>query len=67
MRNSLLIEHSVRELIAQSLLALAAGYEDFNDHNLLRLDLLFAVVIGKEDLLATGRTRQEQGKALASA
>src|SRR5271165_5563016 len=67
LRNPLLIEHSVRELIAQRLLGLAAGYEDLNDHNLLRLDPLFAVVVGKEDPLATGRAPQDQGKALASA
>ena len=35
LRNPLLIEHSVRELIAQRLLGLAAGYEDLNDHSLL--------------------------------
>src|SRR6516225_3215226 len=34
-RNPLFIEHSVRELVAQRLLGLAAGYEDLNDHNLL--------------------------------
>src|SRR6202043_2058234 len=67
LRNPLLIEHSVRELIAQRLLGLAAGYEDLNDHHLLRLDPLFAVVVGKEDPLATGRAPQDQGKALASA
>jgi hypothetical protein len=41
-RNPLFIEHSVRELVAQRLLGMAAGYEDLNDHNLLRLDPLFA-------------------------
>ena len=67
LRNPLLVEHSVRELIAQRLLGLVAGYEDLNDHNLLRLDPLFAVVVGKEDPLGTGRAPQDQGKALASA
>ena len=66
-RNPLLIEHSVRELVAQRLLGLAAGYEDLNDHNLLRLDPLFAVAVGKEDPLGSGRAPQDQGKALASA
>src|SRR6516225_3517190 len=55
-RNPLLIEHSVRELLAQRLLGLAAGYEDLNDHNLLRLDPLFAVAVGKEDPLASAST-----------
>src|SRR5580692_2671794 len=67
LRNPLLVEHSVRELIAQRLLGLAAGYEDLNDHSLLRLDPLFAVAVGKEDPLGTGRAPQDQGKALASA
>src|SRR5580692_6767068 len=67
LRNPLLIEHSVRELVAQRLLGLAAGYEDLNDHSLLRLDPLFAVAVGKEDPLGTGRVSQDQGKALASA
>src|SRR5271167_1759199 len=67
LRNPLLIEHSLRELIAQRLLGLAAGYEDLNDHHLLRLDPLFAVAVGKEDPLGTGRDPQDQGKALASA
>jgi Transposase DDE domain group 1 len=66
-RSPLLVEHSVRELIAQRLLGLAAGYEDLNDHNLLRLDPLFAVAVGKEDPLGTGRALPDQGKALASA
>src|SRR5271169_6056992 len=50
-RNPLFIEHSLRELVAQRLLGLAAGYEDLNDHNLLRLDPLFAVAVGKERIL----------------
>ena len=66
-RNPLFIEHSVRELVAQRLLGLAAGYEDLNDHNLLRLDPLFAVAVGKEDPLGSGRAPEDQGKALASA
>src|SRR3974390_2911979 len=66
-RNPLLIEHSVRELVAQGLRGRAAGYEDLNDHNLLRLDPLFAVAVGKEDPLGSGRAPQDQGKAVASA
>ena len=66
-RHPLFIEHSVRELVAQRLLGLAAGYEDLNDHNLLRLDPLFAVAVGKEDPLGMERAPQDQGKALASA
>jgi hypothetical protein len=66
-RNPVFIEHSLRELVAQRVLGLAAGYEDLNDHNLLRLDPLFAVAVGKEDPLGMNRAPQDQGKALASA
>ena len=66
-RNPVFVEHSLRELVAQRLLGLAAGYEDLNDHNLLRLDPLFAVAVGKEDPLGMNRAPQDQGKALASA
>jgi Transposase DDE domain group 1 len=61
-------EHSVRELVAQRVLGIAAGYEDLNDHNRLRLDPLFAAVVGKRD--PSGRERRaprDKGKALAGA
>jgi Transposase DDE domain group 1 len=61
-----LIEHSVEDLIAQRVYALALGYEDLNDHDDLRRDLLLATVVGKPD--PTGQTRQrrrDRGKALA--
>ena len=61
------IEHSVRELVAQRVFGLALGYEDLNDHNRLRLDVLLAVLVGKED--PTGQDRccpRDQGKPLAS-
>lgn len=60
------IEHSCWELLAQRIYALALGYEDLNDHDLLREDLLLATLVEKED--PTGqhrRCRQDQGKALA--
>jgi hypothetical protein len=37
-RDPELIEHTVRELIGQRVLALALGYEDLNDHDRLCLD-----------------------------
>jgi hypothetical protein len=60
-------EHSVRELLAQRLLGLAAGYEDLNDHNQLRLDPLFAAAVGKTDPLGMDRAQPNHGKALAGA
>ena len=65
-RNPDLIEHTVEELIAQRVYALALGYEDLNDHDDLRTDPLLATVVGKAD--PTGKTRQrgrDRGKALA--
>jgi hypothetical protein len=61
-----LIEHTVRELVAQRVHALALGYEDLNDHDDLRSDPLLATVVGKAD--PTGKARQrprDRGKALA--
>ncbi len=61
------IEHSVRELVAQRVFALALGYEDLNDHDRLRLDALLAVLVGKKD--PTGQDRcaeRDKGKPLAS-
>src|SRR5258708_2313747 len=64
LRNPLLIDHSVRELVAQRVLAQALGYEDLNDHDTLRLDPLLAVGAGKVDPLGQDRW-QAQGVALA--
>lgn len=60
------IEHTVAELIAQRVYALALGYEDLNDHDDLRHDPLLAVLVGKQDPLGRTRSRQrDHGKALA--
>ena len=37
------VEHTVRELVAQRVYALALGYEDLNDHEPLRRDPLLAL------------------------
>src|SRR3954466_15927300 len=65
-RNRDLIEHTVAELVAQRVYALALGDEDLNDHDDLRSDPPLATVVGKDD--PTGQTRQrrrDRGKALA--
>ena len=41
------IEHSVRTLVAQRVFGIALGYEDLNDHETLRHDPVFGVLIGK--------------------
>jgi hypothetical protein len=65
-RNPRLIEHSLEELVAQRVYALALGYEDLNDHDDLRLDPLLATVVGKSDPTGESRKRpRDRGKALA--
>ncbi len=65
-RNPDLIEHTVEQLVAQRVYALALGYEDLNDHDELRLDPLLAAMAGKDDPTGQDRRReQDQGKALA--
>jgi len=41
------VEHSVRTLVAQRVFGIALGYEDLNDHETLRHDPVFGVLIGK--------------------
>jgi hypothetical protein len=65
-RNPDLIEHTVEELVAQRVYALALGYEDLNDHDDLCRDPLLATVVGKLDPAGqTRRRRCDRGKALA--
>jgi DDE family transposase len=61
-----LIEHTVEELVAQRVYALALGYEDLNDHDDLRRDPLLATIVGKLDPTGQARPRRrDHGKALA--
>ncbi len=60
------IEFSVRELLTQQIMGLALGYEDLNDHDVLRHDWLLALIVGRSDI--TGQDRrdeQDRGKPLA--
>jgi len=66
LRDPELIEHTVAELVAQRIYGLALGYEDLNDHDELRRDPLFAVLVGKEDPEGETRVRsKDRGKAVA--
>lgn len=47
-RNPVAITHEQRELLAQRVLALAAGYEDGNDHASLRSDPALQLATGRE-------------------
>src|SRR3954466_7062503 len=65
-RNPDLVGHTVEELIAQRVYALALGYEDLNDHDDLRTDPLLATVVGKDDPPGKPRRRKgDRGKGLA--
>jgi hypothetical protein len=67
-RKQRFVEHQMRELVAQRVLGLCAGYEDLNDHNRLRVDQLIAVAVGKADPSGNDRVdAQNKGKALAGA
>ena len=60
------IEHTVKELVAQRVYGLALGYEDLNDHDELRQDPLWAVLVERADPLGESRVRErDRGRALA--
>jgi len=71
-RSPLLIEHTIEQMIRQRVYALALGYEDLNDHDLLREDPLLGVMAGKAEpgtnLLAGKSTlnRMELGTGIPS-
>ena len=65
-RNPNAIEHSVQSLVSQRVYALALGYEDLNDHDVLRKDSVLALLVGKQDLTGDERVReQDRGHPLA--
>jgi len=65
-RDPELVEHTLPQLLAQRVYAIALGYEDLNDHDRLRLDPLLATLVGKDDPLGQRRPcRRDAGKGLA--
>ena len=50
------ITHSLRDLVAQRLYGLCCGYEDLNDHDVLRHDPLMQTAVGKVEDLASSPT-----------
>jgi len=44
------IAHTVEEMLAQRIYALALGYEDINDHEQLRKDPVFGILAGRAEL-----------------
>ena len=65
-RKSSLIDHPVKDLVAQRVIGLALGYEDLNDHDELSKDPLLAAIVGKADPSGERRLRS-RGQPLASA
>ena len=60
------IEHTVQSLILQRVYGIALGYEDLNDHDSLRHDVVMGVLSEKQDPSGKDRVReQDQGKAIA--
>ena len=65
-RNPESIEHPVQGLVAQRVYALALGYEDLNDHDVLRADSVLALLVGKSDVTGERRVRdRDKGCPLA--
>ncbi len=50
------ITHPLRDLVAQRLYGLCCGYEDLNDHDVLRHDPLMQTAVGKVEELASAPT-----------
>jgi len=66
-RDQRFVEHSMQQLLAQRIYALALGYEDLNDHEELRRDPLMATACDKIDPLGLERLNpQDRGAALAA-
>ena len=60
------IVHTVQSLILQRVYGIALGYEDLNDHDSLRHDVVMGVLSEKQDPSGKDRVReQDQGKAIA--
>ena len=64
-RDQRYVEHSLLELLRQRIYALVAGFEDLNDHEVLRRDPLIATAVGKTDPLGENRMGKDKGNPLA--
>jgi hypothetical protein len=60
------IEHPVGSMIRQRICGMALGYEDLNDHDRLRHDVVMGVLSEEEEPGGSGRVRKkDQGKSIA--
>ena len=65
-RNEDRIEHAVESLIRQRVYGIALGYEDLNDHDSLRHDVMMGLLSEKQDPSGADRVREkDQGKPIA--
>jgi hypothetical protein len=65
-RNENRIEHNVESLLKQRVLGVALGYEDLNDHDRLRHDVVMGILSEKHEPCGTNRVRKkDQGKPIA--
>ena len=55
-RDPLRITHTMEDMVSQRILALASGYEDVNDHDQLRKDILMQTALGRAEELASSPT-----------
>lgn len=55
-RHASYVDHSVEDMLKQRVYAIAAGYEDVNDHDDLRKDICFQTAVGREVSLASSST-----------
>ena len=55
-RNQSYVDHKAKDIIRQRVYALAAGYEDLNDHDILRKDISFQTMVSRDSELASSAT-----------
>jgi hypothetical protein len=65
-RNPSYITHTYYAMLKQRIYALAAGYEDVNDHNSLRTDPAFQAIVSREEELASASTLSRFENAVTS-
>lgn len=55
-RRAASVRHTIRDMLAQRIFALACGHEDVTDHNALRSDLVLQTAVDRAEPLASGPT-----------
>jgi len=66
-RDQRFVEHSLENMLRQITYGICLGYEDLNDHDILRRDPALAAMVGHNDPAGKERIRKrDSGKALAS-